>query len=201
MDCKRAMNKKSSTNKSGKTYEYYICSTYRKKSNKLCTKHTIKIEQLEKAVLKVINLHIDMLIDTKKILKKLESNNLQKPKESTSKNRIIAKQKEIAKIENFKKALYQDWKNEDLTREEYLAYKKSYEEDLKRLNQNIENLKKEEQNKQNEKENKWIETFQTQKKIEELSREIMLELIECIYVHENEEITIRFKFEDEFSSR
>lgn len=201
MDCKRAMNKKSSTNKSGKTYEYYICSTYRKKSNKLCTKHTIKIEQLEKAVLKVINLHIDMLIDTKKILKKLESNNLQKSKESTSKNRIVAKQKEIAKIENFKKALYQDWKNEDITREEYLTYKKSYEEDLKRLKQNIENLKKEEQNKQNEKENKWIETFQTQKKIEELSREIMLELIECIYVHENGEITIRFKFEDELSSR
>ena len=32
-DCRRAMNKKSSTNKSGSKYEYYICSTYRKKSN------------------------------------------------------------------------------------------------------------------------------------------------------------------------
>ena len=60
-DCGRAMNKKSSTNKRGNTYEYYICSTYRKKSNNLCTKHTIKAEKLEKAVLKAINLHIDLL--------------------------------------------------------------------------------------------------------------------------------------------
>ena len=53
------MNKKSSTNKGGNKYEYYICSTYKKKSNKLCTKHTIKEEWLEKAVMQVINLHIE----------------------------------------------------------------------------------------------------------------------------------------------
>ena len=29
-ECQMAMNKKSSTNKTGKKYEYYICSTYRK---------------------------------------------------------------------------------------------------------------------------------------------------------------------------
>lgn len=97
--------------------------------------------------------------------------------------------------------MYQDWKNEDITREEYLTYKKSYEEDLEKLKQNIENLKKEqEQKSQNEITNKWLETLKKQKKIEKLSRDIILELIECIYVHENGEITIRFKFEDEFSS-
>ena len=68
-DCRRAMNKKSSTNKSGSKYEYYICSTYRKKSNKLCTKHTIKEELLEKAVVQAINLHIDLLINTEEIIK------------------------------------------------------------------------------------------------------------------------------------
>lgn len=200
MDCKRAMNKKSSTNKTGKTYEYYICSTYRKKSNKLCTKHTIKIEQLEKAVLQAINLHISLLIDIEKLFEKLDNCSLKKEKEQISKNMIIVKQKEISKIENFKKTLYQDWKNEDLTREEYLTYKKSYDEDLERLKQNIENLKKEEGKKsQNAIKNKWLETLKKQKKIEKLSRDIILELIECIYVHENKEITIKFKFEDEFS--
>ena len=70
-DCGRAMNKKSSTNKSGSKYEYYICSTYRKKSNKLCTKHTIKEELLEKAVVQAINLHIDLLINTEEIIKQI----------------------------------------------------------------------------------------------------------------------------------
>jgi methionine--tRNA ligase beta chain len=58
-DCGRAMNKKSSTNKRGNTYEYYICSTYRKKSNNLCTNHTIKAEKLEKAD-KLLKVQVDL---------------------------------------------------------------------------------------------------------------------------------------------
>ena len=37
-------------------------------------------------------------------------------------NMIIKKQNEISKISNFKRTLYEDWKNEDITREEYLEY-------------------------------------------------------------------------------
>jgi hypothetical protein len=43
-----------------------------------------------------------------------------------------------------------------------------------------------------------IERLKEQKGINELSRDIMLELIDYIYVHENGNITIKFKFEDEF---
>ena len=71
-DCKRAMNKKTSTNKLGKSYEYYICSTYRKKSNKLCTKHTIKVENLTKIVLKVVNFHIDLLVNINRIIEEIQ---------------------------------------------------------------------------------------------------------------------------------
>lgn len=38
---------------------------------------------------------------------------------------IISKQNEISKISNFKRTLYEDWKNEDITREEYLEYIKN----------------------------------------------------------------------------
>jgi len=46
--------------------------------------------------------------------------------------------------------------------------------------------------------NEWIEKFKERKGITELSRDIMIELIDCIYVKENGDITIKFKFEDEF---
>lgn len=113
---------------------------------------------------------------------------------------IIAKQNEIAKISNFKRTLYEDWKNADITREEYLEYKQKYENDIERLKLNIERLQNEKQKYENQKQssNKWIEKFKKQKGITELSREIMMELIDCIYVHDNGNITIRFKFEDEF---
>ena len=199
-DCRRAMNKKSSTNKSGSKYEYYICSTYRKKSNKLCTKHTIKEELLEKAVVQAINLHIDLLINTEEIIKQINESSFQNLKNENIDNMIIAKQNEIAKISNFKRTLYEDWKNADITREEYFEYKQKYENDIERLKLNIERLQNEKQKYENQKQssNKWIEKFKKQKGITELSREIMMELIDCIYVHDNGNITIRFKFEDEF---
>ena len=199
-DCGRAMNKKSSTNKSGNIYEYYICSTYRKKSNKLCTKHSIKIENLTNAVLQAINLHIHLLIDTEEIVRQINESSFQNSNNERLEKLIISKQNEILKISNYKRTLYEDWKNRDITREEYLEYKQRYESDIIRLKQHIEKLEYEkyEYKNQNIDNNIWIEKFKNQKEINELSRDIIIELIECIYVHENGNITIKFKFEDEF---
>ena len=90
-DCKRAMNKKSSTNKSGNKYEYYICSTYRKKSNNLCTKHSIKVEKLEKAVLQAINLHIDLFFNTEEIVKQINNVLIESAPPQMINNTIIIK--------------------------------------------------------------------------------------------------------------
>lgn len=199
VDCGRAMNKKSSTNKSGSKYEYYICSTYRKKSNNLCTKHSIKVENLEKAVLQAINLHIDLLIDIEEIVKQINDVGANSSRPKQINEMIITKQSEISKISNFKRTLYEDWKNEDITREEYLEYKQKYENDIERLKQNIERLKNEKQKYESQSisSNEWLEKFKEKKGITELSRDIMMELIDCIYVKENGDITIKFKFEDE----
>lgn len=90
--------------------------------------------------------------------------------------------------------------NEDITREEYIEYKQKYENDIERLNQNIERLEieKKKYESQNKDQNEWIEKFREQKGITELSRDIIIELIDCIYVKENGNIVIKFKFEDEF---
>jgi ribosomal protein L11 methylase PrmA len=156
------------------------------------------VEKLEKAVLKAINLHIDLLIDTEEIIKQINESSYQNIKSENIENMIIAKQNEISKMSNFKRTLYEDWKNEDITREEYLEYKQKYEDDIERLKQNIERLESEKQKyeRQNQNSNKWIEKFKERKGINELSRDIMMELIDCIYVHENGNITIKFKFED-----
>lgn len=199
-DCGMAMNKKSSTNKSGNKYEYYICSTYRKKSNNLCSKHTVRADKLEKAVLQAINLHIDLLIDTEKIIKQINDSCYQNTNNINIENIIISKQKDISKISNFKRTLYEDWKNGDITRNEYLEYKAKYENDIENLKRNIERLENEKKKYENQKisSNEWIQKFREQKNIAKLSRNIVIELIECIYVHENGNITIKFKFEDEF---
>ena len=115
---------------------------------------------------------------------------------------IIAKQSEISKISNLKRILYEDWKNEDITRDEYLEYKQKYENDIERLKQNIEKLQNEKQKYEIKKQlhNEWLDRFKEKKAITKLSRDIIMELIDSIYVKENGDIVIKFKFEDELKN-
>ena len=197
-DCKMAMNKKTSINKNGNVYEYYICSTYKKKSNKLCTKHTIRLESLEKAVLTAINYHISFQSNIEGIIKKVSKSTYQNEENKSIEKNILNKQNEITKLSNFKMCLYEDWKSKVLTKEEYIEYKSRYENDIEKLKENIEKLKKEKQKYEIQKTNKneWIENFKRNKKITKLSRDVLLELINSIYIHENGNITIKFNFEN-----
>ena len=121
-DCGRAMHKKYCKNKSGTIYEYYICGTYRKKSNKLCTKHTIKVEELENAVLMAIKLHIELLVDTEKLLEQINKSNTKKLANENMENIKKSKKIEIERISNLKRCLYEDWKSDYITKEEYFEY-------------------------------------------------------------------------------
>lgn len=200
-DCGRAMHKKYCKNKSGTVYEYYICGTYRKKSNKLCTKHTLKVEELEKAVLETIKLHIGLLVDTEKLLEQINKSDTKKLANENMENIKQAKEKEIEKLNNLKRCLYEDWKNDYITKEEYLEYKHKYEQDTEKIKEIMANLDKQKE-KQEEIINGnslWIENFKAHKNITELDRDIITELIDYIEVHENKKITIHFKFMNELN--
>ena len=98
-----------------------------------------------------------------------------------------------------KRCLYEDWKNEYITKEEYLEYKQKYEQDIEKTKEIIVNLDKQKE-KQEEIINGnslWIERFKEHKNIMELDRDIILELIDYIEIHEDKKITIHFKFMNE----
>ena len=196
-DCGRAMHKKYSKNKNGKIYEYYICGTYRKKSNKLCTKHTIKLEDLENSVLAAIKQNIKEKVDIKKLSEKID-NSTKRIVTNNIDNMIKLKENEIDRIKKLKNGLYEDWKNEYITKEEYLEYKQKYEQDIKKIKNIIINLNHQEslQKEVINENNEWVENFWKNKNITKLDRDIVTELIECIEIHENKKITINFKFAD-----
>ena len=200
-DCGRAMHKKYCKNQSGTVYEYYICGTYRKKSNKLCTKHTIKVEELEIAVFETIKLHIELLVDAEKLLEQINKLSTKKLANENMANIKKVKEKEIEKISNLKRGLYEDWKNEYITKEEYLEYKQKYEQDIKRIKEMMVSLdrQKEKQEKIINGNNLWIENLKENKNITGLDRDIIKELIDYIEIHEKKKITIHFKFKKEFN--
>lgn len=201
-DCGRAMHKKYCKNKSGTIYEYYICGTYRKKSNKLCTKHTIKVKKLEKAVLEAIKLHIELFVDTEKILEQINKSNTRKLANENMENIRQTKEREIERLNNLKRCLYEDWKNKYITKEEYFEYKQKYEQDIDRIKKVMVNIDKQKEKHEEimDENSKWVENFKTHKNITELDRNIITELIDYIEVHENKKITIYFKFINQFNT-
>ena len=83
-----------------------------------------------------------------------------------------------------------------LSKEEYLAYVKEYESDICALKKQKESLKKqiEEKDKQNLEYNEWLEKFKNYISIEELTRDVLLELVEKIEANEDGSINIYYRF-------
>ena len=107
---------------------------------------------------------------------------------------------ELDKKKALKKSVYEDWKLDIISKDEYLEYVSEYEDDIKKLQDNIEELNKKSNlyNQDKKEDNKWIEVFRKNQDITKLTREILSELINVIYIHEGENITIEFKYENEY---
>ena len=69
-DCGRAMQKRS-VKQGAKFYEYYVCSNYKK--NHICTKHAIRTEVLEEAVITFLNKYIKLAVDFDRLKDKINN--------------------------------------------------------------------------------------------------------------------------------
>ena len=105
---------------------------------------------------------------------------------------------EITKIKRWKQTIYEDYKEEIITKEEYFSYKEDYLKKEKQLLKQIELLKQDaEPNEKSIFESEWIEHLRAVKEIKKLDREIIVEMIDQIWVYENRKIKIVYNFSDE----
>ena len=95
--------------------------------------------------------------------------------------------------------LYMDWKCGEITRAEYVRMKAKFEAKADSMKNAIVNLKAEIElsSKGVGNNDPYLQMFLKHKNITELNRGILAELIDTIYIHENNEITIKFNFADQ----
>lgn len=198
-DCRRAMGKKSTT-QPYKKYYYYVCQTFRKGDRAACTKHTIREEKLYQAVLTTIQTQILLAVSMDEVIQDLKKRDIQAQKSSRLDSMLESKKKEHAKVSQFKIDLYPDWKSGIISKAEYIALKEKFDHQLEQIEYVIANIKEEiKQYKETTTvENQFIKHFLKYRNITELTREVIVELVEMIYVHEGGTITIEFKFQDEY---
>jgi len=198
-DCRKAMNRKLISQPYGE-YHYYVCSTFKKMSKEICSKHTIRSDRLEEAVFTTIRQHINFAVSIDEVIVEINERGKAKTDSRRLAKALSEKEAEKRKLENMKLALYPDWKNGDISKEEYQSLKEQFDTQLLYIEETIKNINREigEYEKGVDNNNAFIANFSKYTGIEKLTREMLIELVEYIYVHEGGGITIQFKFSDEF---
>ena len=193
-DCGKAITR----SQSGKNI-YYACSTYKNRSRLACSMHSIKHNRLEAAVLFAIQQQVHLAVSYSELVARINSAPIKKSQSFRLDDLIAAKERELAKVTRYKQSLYQDWKDGEITQQEYRTMKADYEQQTERLSDILERLTAERAELANgvDKEHPALVAFMKFENIDSLSREILIELIDHIKVYENGNISVRFKFADE----
>lgn len=194
-DCGKAM-----TRSQVRGNVYYYCRTYKDRSKTACTKHTIKHHPLEQAVLYAIQEQIYLAVCYSEMAARIHTAPLQKSRSVRLNAFIASKEKELSRISRYKQSLYQDWKDGEITYTDYRRMKEDYERQIEALRKIIGNLQAEKAELEHGvgSENPFLTAFQKYENINRLTRDIMIELVDTIQVYENGNISIKFKFANEY---
>ena len=198
-DCKRGMNKKH-IHQSYKDYYYYICSTFKKSGKNACTKHAIRVEKVKEVVFTLIKQYINIAVTMDNLIDFI-NNSAEKCKETSKIEKLLKdKIKERDDVNRLLNDLYPDWKKGFITQEMFLSLKDKYSLQKEEIVKCINNLENQIDAIKNglTKENRFIENFKKYQNITELTRDIVVELINNIYIYENGLIEIEVKFRDEY---
>ena len=190
---------KSVTRSSSGQSTRYLCSTYKNRSRTACTMHSIKHERLEAAVLFAVRQQVHLAVSYSEIIARINSAPIKKSQSFRLDDLIAAKERELAKVTRYKQSLYQDWKDGEITQQDYRDMKADYERQAVSLSDILARLTAERAELANgvNNEHPALVAFMKYQNIETLNREILIELVDHIKVYENGNISVKFKFADE----
>jgi len=191
-DCKKAMRRKTSKN-----LVYYHCRTAQDKG--VCTKRALREDRLIKAVYDAIRVQIELVQSLSEALDAINQRPSVKTQSNRLSNMLKIRQADLDKVITASDSLYMDWKNGDITKEDYRRMKASFDEKADALRTAVENIKDEINTLARgvNSDDPYLTTFLKYKNITEINRGIVVELIDTIYVHKDGQITIDFTFADE----
>ncbi len=170
----------------------FICYTNKQFKANTCACKKIYEKNLNNVIVNVLDAEMKNISNNVYSKSKIDINHLSK--------KVRSLELKLGKTDNKKLTLYNDYINSFLTKEEYLYAKDTYEKEKESYNKQIESInleiKKLYKNVDKKKDTKkQFETFLNSKN---LTREILIKLIDRIEIDKNGCINIKFKFKDQF---
>lgn len=198
-DCGRSMVRKNNST-ADNPYFYYICSGSKEKSG--CKSHSIRDVLLEQAVFAAVRQHICSILDVERTLADIAKLPYTSRQVKKTDERLKAKRDEVEKYQRYRMKLHEDYTDGIISREDYVAYGRRYDQKAQEASKAILSLEQEIDRlvEGKSEEQKWIAYFKRYRDIEELNRKLAVELIDRILIFENQRIQIQFRFQCEYES-
>lgn len=193
-DCGKAMVRNTSKN-----FVYYYCRTYREKSKDKCSKHAIRADILERAVLAAVQKQIELTDSLAEMIEEINA----APAASAQSARLNAmerqKTRELEQTHDLLDGLYMDLKTGELSQDQYRRVKKKLEVQAAQVQSELAHIRKE-QNAEvwSAGGDPYLDFFLKHRNIQSLSRGLLVELVELIHIHEDGAIEIEFNCADQY---
>ncbi len=196
-DCRQNMIRKTTYTKN-KNYHYYVCGTH-KFDKSICSMHSFSEDKLYKVILEALQSQINAVVEMSEILNGISLLPMQNTRINRLKDEIAAKTKELEKIEQRKKRLYDDYADGVINKDDFCMVNEVYTAELNKCRDIVETHRKTLKTAEtNSNESEWISAFTAQQNIQELDRRLIVALIDKIYIYEGERIEIVFKYKDKY---
>ena len=158
--------------------------------------------RLEQAVLETLRSQIALAVEMDELIAEINRSGARSRSADHLQTERAQLETERERIEQMKLSLYPDWKAGDISREEYHRLKEQFEQQQARLDTRIASLQTRIDEAQNgvDETNSFLSQFIKYRNLQTLTREVIVELIDMIYVHEGGKITIKFKFSDAYAA-
>jgi site-specific DNA recombinase len=185
--------------KTQKGIEYLICSKYKRYTSKYCTRHSIKVADIEVAILDDINSIIKAIINAESISESISIDSFYH-KENEIEKEIRQLKREMSEIGSVIKSLYRDKVKGALSEEDFISLNKEFAKERDILIYRCKELESIKQHKDKNKGrvNDLLKTIKDITQPRKLTRELLEKLVEKIEVFENGSIKITYKFKNPF---
>ena len=178
----------------GKRYVYYVCNA-NKHDKTVCSRHSIRDDVLDQVIYQTVRHQIDLLLDVDKALRQFENLSWEKHKLKQLDASIEIQEEAVRKNNTLRLGIYEDLRAGLLDRSEYESLKKELAERIDEATAAIEKLNKEKREIHDgvSKQQSWVEQFRQYENVTELTRPMVIHLIERINIFEDSNIEIVFR--------
>lgn len=182
----------------GKEYVYYYCPTGKEGGCK--SSSMIKESELTECVQSSLKAHINSVVSLHSLIASVSRERINQGLVQEYTGYIKSNEEQLARVEKFKRNLYESLVSGTLSKEEFLQYKQEYSAKAEEIKAAIQswNDKLAEVLENRGERNRWLNHFLQFSEMEEIDRSAVSRLIQSIKISADKQIEVRFNYQDEY---